>query len=252
VLACGTLLASPSPARADGITVTPTTALLYTFTQFSVSGAVNLSGPSDGFVQVTFDGANLGSFPNDLDNGTFNLTFTLPLHDVDGQPVIPGCGPHTVTVTTEVDGGTGSVVGTAVINIGCARIAVSPNVVGNQQLPATFQVTPQNFPSPDGFTLTVDGTPQAFTTTAGGGLDFTSSPSCGTHQVTLSQTFNEQVISATAQITVLCPQITLTPAAVPLASQPARHGAGDRRPVPSQPAGHDLAERRERGLDRDR
>ncbi len=221
VLACGTLLASPSPARADGITVTPTTALLYTFTQFSVSGAVNLSGPSDGFVQVTFDGANLGSFPNDLDNGTFNLTFTLPLHDVDGQPVIPGCGPHTVTVTTEVDGGTGSVVGTAVINIGCARIAVSPNVVGNQQLPATFQVTPQNFPSPDGFTLTVDGTPQAFTTTAGGGLDFTSSPSCGTHQVTLSQTFNEQVISATAQITVLCPQITLTPAAVPLASQPA-------------------------------
>jgi hypothetical protein len=222
VLACGTLLASPSPARADGITVTPTAAVLYTFTQFTVSGAVNPDGASDGFVQVTFDGANLGNFPNDLDNGTFNLTFTLPLHDAGGQPVAPACGTNTVTVTALSDNPANDVlVGSASISLGCASISVSPSVVGNQQLPTTFQVTPQNFPLPGGFTLTVDSTPQAFTTTAGGGLDFTSSPSCGTHQVALSQTFNERIITATAQITVLCPQITLTPAAIPLATQPA-------------------------------
>jgi hypothetical protein len=222
VLAGGTLLASAPAARADSIAVTPTAAVLYTFTQFTVSGAVNPEGASDGFVQVTFGGANLGDFPNDLDNGTFNLTFTLPLRDVDGQPVIPRCGANAVTVTALSESPADDVlVGSTSISLGCASIAVSPNVVGNQQLPATFQVTPQNFPSAGGFALTVDGTPQGFTTTAGGGLDFTSSPSCGAHQVTLSQTFNEQLISASAQITVLCPQITLTPAAVPLASQPA-------------------------------
>src|SRR6266478_588897 len=70
VLAGGTLLAGQSPARADGITVTPTAAVLYTLTQFTVSGAVNPEGASDGFVQVTFGGANLGDFPNNLDNGT--------------------------------------------------------------------------------------------------------------------------------------------------------------------------------------
>jgi hypothetical protein len=221
-LACGTLLASPSPARADGITVTPAAALLYTFTQFTVSGAVNLSGASDGFVQVTFDGANVGNFPNDLDTGAFNLTFTLPLHDVNGHPVIPGCGTNTVTVTALSESPAGDVlVGSTSISLGCASISITPSVVGHQQLPTTFQVTPQNFPLPGGFTLTVDGTPQGFTPTAGGGLDFTDSPSCGTHSVLLAQTFDGQAISAAAQITVLCPQITLTPAAVPLASQPA-------------------------------
>jgi hypothetical protein len=221
-LAGGTLLGGATAARADGITVTPTAAVLYTFTQFTVSGAVNPEGASDGFVQVTFDGANLGNFPNDLDNGTFSLTFTLPLNDASGHPVSPGCGTNTVTVTALSDNPANDVlVGSASISLGCASIAVSPNVVGNQQLPSTFQVTPQNFPSPGGFTLMVDGTPQAFTTTAGGGLDFTSSPSCGAHQVTLSQTFSEQLISASAQITVLCPQITLTPSAIGLASQPA-------------------------------
>jgi hypothetical protein len=221
-LAASTLLGGATAARADGITVTPAAAVLYTFTQFTVSGTVNLNGASDGSVQVTFNGANLGNFPNDLDTGAFNLTFTLPLRDVNGHPVIPGCGTNTVTVTALSDNPANDVlVGSASISLGCASIAVSPNVVGNQQLPATFQVTPRNFASPGGFTLTVDGTPQAFTTAPGGGLDFTSSPSCGTHQVTLSQTFNGQLISASAPITVLCPQITLTPSAIPLASQPA-------------------------------
>ena len=112
-------------------------------------------------------------------------------------------------------------VASATINLGCAGVSVSPSLVGNQQLPATFQVTPQNFAEPGGFTLTVDGTPQAFTTTPGGDLDFTGSPSCGTHQVTLSQVFDEQTISARASFTVLCPQITLSPSSIPLASEPA-------------------------------
>jgi hypothetical protein len=217
----GALLAGAPAARADSITVTPSSPVLYTFTQFTVSGTVNTNELSDGFVDVALDTVPVGNTEVDGDTGAFSQTFPFPPPGGVGALAQPLCGVHTVTVTTEVDGGTGSLVGSTTIDIRCASIAVSPDVVGNQQLPATFQVTPQNFPAPGGFTLTVDGTPQGFNTTAGGGLDFTGSPSCGTHQVVLDQTFNKQVISATAQITVLCPQITLTPSAIPLASQPA-------------------------------
>jgi hypothetical protein len=215
----GALLASAPAASADSITVTPAAPLLYTFTGYTVSGTV--SANNDGFVDVALDTVNAGNAEVDGDTGTFSQFFPFPPLGGAGQLAPPLCGTHTVTVTAELDGGTGSLVGSTTIDIRCASISVSPDLVGNQQLPGTFQVTPQNFPLPGGFALTVDGTPQGFTTTAGGGLDFTGSPSCGTHQVVLDQTFNEQVISATAQITVLCPQITLTPSAIPLASQPA-------------------------------
>ncbi len=222
VLAGGTLLAGAPAARADSITVTPTAPLLYTFTQFSVSGTVTepIGSDNDGFVDVAFNGGFVGSTAEDLDTGAFSGTFSVP-QPGDESGGVPGCGANTVTVTTETDGGTSIPVGSVTITARCAGITVNPGVVGNQQLPATFHVTPQNFPLPGGFTLSVDGTPQNFSTATDGGLDITASPSCGTHQVVLSQTFNEQVISAAAQITVKCPQITLTPAAIPLASQPA-------------------------------
>lgn len=105
---------------------------------------------------------------------------------------------------------------------GPRSISVSPSLVGSQRLPATFQVTPQNFPSAGRLALTIDGEPQVYTATANGDLDFTSSPSCGAHTVTLStRPAGAEVFSASAQTTVLCPQITLTPATMKGASQPA-------------------------------
>jgi hypothetical protein len=218
-LAAGSLLATAPAARADSITVTPANPLLYTFTQFTVSGTSTANG--DGFVDVDFDGVFLGSAEVNGDTGAFSTTLPLQGTGEGANSVVPACGANTVTVTTEEDSSTpGPTVGTATVDVRCASIAITPSVVGSQQLPATFQVTPQNFPLPGGFTLTLDRTLQGFTTT-GSGVAFTGSPACGTHQVVLAQTFNQQVISAAAQITVLCPQITLTPAAIRLASQPA-------------------------------
>ncbi len=237
VLASGMTLARAASPSADVITVTPANPVLYTFTQFTVSGTISRDEDLDGFLDVAFNGVLLADVEVQESGNTFVFSKTVPLQNGEqSHPVVPKCGANKVTVSSEEDDeydvttGTddvtltadteaGPTVGSATINVGCASISVSPDLVGNQQLPATFQVTPQNFPSPDGFTLTVDGTPQAFSTT-GGGLDFTSSPSCGTHQVVLSQDFDEQLISARAQITVLCPQITLTRSAIALASQP--------------------------------
>jgi hypothetical protein len=221
----GALLAGAPAARADSITVTPSSPVLYTFTQFTVSGTVvDPRGVSDGFVQVAFNGVGVATArETDLDTGAFSATIIFAQTGGEGSaPVAPNCGANTVAVTAQSDNPANDfLVGSTTVNVGCASISVTPGLVGNQQLPGTFQVTPQNFAAPGGFTLTVDGAPQGFTTTAGGGLDFTGSPSCGPHRVVLAQTFNEQVISAAARITVLCPQITLAPPAVPLASQPA-------------------------------
>jgi len=214
------LTAEASAPLENSLTVTPPDPVLYTFTHFTVEGTAEVNGfPFGGMLQVTFNGEAAGTVQANED-GTFNATLSVP--ETDSDESTAQCGANTVTVGAQVDEGDGHFeVGSATIDALCASISVTPSLVGNQQLPATFAVTPQNFPEPGGFTLTVDGTPQAFTTTPGGDLDFTGSPSCGAHQVTLSQTFDEQVISATAQITVLCPQITLTPSSIPLASQPA-------------------------------
>ncbi len=218
--AAGTLAAS-APAAGNSVTVTPVTALLYTLTQFTVSGAaVDPDGVFPGAVAVTFNNVPVGDLEVRGDTGAFTGAFTLG-QPAEGSAAVPVCGLNTVTVTAETDDAGPFTVGSATISASCAGVSVSPGLVGRQQLPATFLLTPQNFPSPDGFTLTVGGTPQAFTTTAGGGLKFTGSPSCGPHQVVLAQTFNEQAISATARITVLCPRITLAPSALALASQPA-------------------------------
>ncbi len=214
------LTAEASPAIANSVSVMPNSDLKYTFSSFTLTGTVDPDDLSDGFVVVTFDKVVLGDA--EVDGDTNQFTFDFPQDDNGGVSVTPACGANPISVTPDEDGPPSDfVLGSTTINLLCASISVSPSLVGNQQLPATFAVTPQNFPEPGGFTLTVDGTPQAFTTTPGGGLDFTGSPSCGAHQVTLSQMFDEQVISATAQITVLCPQITLTPSSIPLASQPA-------------------------------
>ena len=214
------LLAEASPATSDSVSVTPASAVLYTFNQFTVSGtAVADGGPFVGDVSVTLNDVFAGDVHTNTD-GSFRMTLPVPMDD-DGVSAAQ-CGTNTVTVTEIGDDEFEDFqVGQATIDLGCAAASVSPSLVGSQQLPATFAVTPQNFPAPGGFTLTVDGTPQAFTPGAAGTLDFTGSPSCGAHQVTLSQTFDGQPISASAQITVLCPRITLTPSSIPLASQPA-------------------------------
>jgi hypothetical protein len=214
------LLADALPASASSLTVLPPVAPLAGFAQFSVSGAAETSfGAFGGTVDIFFNGTEAGSAEADADDGSFSAT--LPVPQTDGATTAH-CGANTVIAEAEVDGGsTNFQVGMATIDLVCAAVSVSPSLVGNQQLPATFAVTPQGFPAPSGFTLTVDGTPQAFTPGTGGTLDFTGSPSCGAHQVTLSQTFDGQQISASAQITVLCPQITLTPSSISLASQPA-------------------------------
>lgn len=215
----GTLLADASPAITNSVSVTPNSDLKYTFSSFVLTGTVDPNDLGDGFVDVTFDNVDLGSTEVDGDTNTYQFSF--PQDDSEGVSVTPSCGANPIRVTPDEDGPPSDfVIGSATINLLCASISVNPAVVGNQQLPATFAVTPQNFPAAGGFTLTVDGSPQAFTTAPGGDLDFTGSPSCGAHQVTLSQTFDEQVISATAPVTVLCPQITLTPSSIPLASQP--------------------------------
>jgi len=214
--------AGPATAQADtgNLTVQTNSALKYTFASFTLTGTVDPDAITDGFVVVTFDNVVLGEVEVDGDTGQF--TFDYPQDDQHAVSVTPSCGANPIVVTPSRDGPpSGEVLGSATIDLLCASIAVSPSLVGNQQLPAAFGVTPQNFPAPGGFTLTLDGAPQAFTTTPGGVLDFTASPSCGAHQVTLSQTFDGQPVSASAPVTVLCPRITLTPASIPLGSEPA-------------------------------
>lgn len=215
------LLADASPAVTDSVSAVPNSTVLQSFSQFTVSGTAEAGGgPFGGDVTVSFDGVIAGFVETDADDGSFSMTLPVPIGDGGSSPA--HCGANTVVVTEDGDDEFEDFeVGTATINLGCAAISVSPSLVGQQQLPATFAVTPQNFPQPGGFTLTVDGTPQAFTTAPGAALDFTGSPSCGTHQVTLSQTSDEQLISASAQVTVDCPRITLTPSSIPLASEPA-------------------------------
>jgi hypothetical protein len=199
----------------------PPVAPLAGFAQFSVSGAAETEfGAFGGTVDITFNGTEAGSAEADGDTGDFGAT--LPVPQNDGGGTTAHCGANTVAAEAEVDGGsTGFEVGSATIDLACASISVSPSLVGNQQLPATFAVTPQGFPAPGGFTLTVDGAPQAFTPGPDATLGFSGSPSCGAHQVTLSQTVDGQPISASAQITVLCPQIAVTPSSIPLAGEPA-------------------------------
>jgi len=99
-----------------------------------------------------------------------------------------------------------------------AGITVSPDLVGSQQLPATFQVTPENFVPGYAVTLTDGGASQQFSQGPGGTIDFTDSPPCGTQQVELSEFAGR--ITASAPLEVLCPAITLSPAAFPQVSQP--------------------------------
>ena len=219
--AAHTPLADASAVPGSSLAVSPTSAVLYTFTQFTVSGTAEENGEPFGPLEVTVNGTAAPQVIQAGDNGSFGpATITVP--ETDSGASAAQCGPNTVAVIALEDNPSEDVeVASATINLGCAAVSVSPSLVGNQQLPATFQVTPQNYAEPGGFTLTVDGTPQAFTTTPGGDLDFTGSPSCGTHQVTLSQVFDEQTISASTSFTVLCPQITLSPSSIPLSSEPA-------------------------------
>jgi hypothetical protein len=216
-----TALADASDVPGSSLSVSPQSAVLYTFTQFTVGGTAVQDNEPFGEVMVTFNGTFAMDLEVDGDTGDFGpQTITVP--ETDSGASAAQCGSNTVAVIGIEDNPSEDVeLASRTVTLGCAAVSVSPTLVGNQQLPATFQVTPQNFPEPSGFTLTVDGTPQGFTTAPGGDLDFTGSPSCGTHQVTLSQTFGEQTISASAPFTVLCPQITLSPASIPLSSEPA-------------------------------
>jgi hypothetical protein len=215
------LLASVVAADSSSVTAMPAVAPLSGFAQFTVAGMAETEfGAFGGTVQVTFNGTVAGETQASETDGSFSATLSVP--ETDGGASAAQCGANTVAVEAEVDGGSiGFSVGEATIDLFCPSISVSPSLVGNQQLPATFQVAPEGFPAASGFTLTVDGTSQGFATTPGGDVDFISSPSCGTHQVTLSQTVDEQVFSASGSFTVLCPQITLSPSSIPLSSQPA-------------------------------
>jgi hypothetical protein len=188
-------------------------------------------------VKVTLNGAAAGSLPATEDSEeTSSFSGTL---------AVPGtvtCGANTVGVTLvytpeQIDAPqdaradpagaaapqADAADGTATITAYCPAITVSPAAAGNGQLPATYTVTPTGFPPlGDGETLTLDQAPVTFP-------QFTASPACGVHAVTLSQPFTEQttgersivrIASASAQIEVLCPQITLAPSSFPLASEP--------------------------------
>jgi hypothetical protein len=208
LLTVGAMLVLASAARADSVTVTPSEALLYTLTQFRVDGIT--SGENDQ-VDVLFNNVLAGRADVNGD-GSFSGSFNIPAAPIN-------CGANTVTVNVTASGAS---VATATLTADCASITVSPALVGRQQLPPTFQVSPKSFPLSSGFQLTVDGTPQPFVTGAGGGLDFTGSPACGQHQVVLSQPFGEAVVSASQTVRVLCPRITLAPATITQRREPAQ------------------------------
>ncbi len=209
LLTVGTMLLVASAARADSVTVTPSEALRYTLTQFSVNGIT--SGEIDQ-VDVLFNDVLAGRADVNED-GSYSGSFSIP----EGAQV--NCGTNTVTIADTFTGGT---LATGTLFADCASITVSPDLVGSQQLPATFQVVPRSFPAPGGFRLSVDGVPQPFSAAPGGSLDFTGSPACGQHQVVLAQPFGGTIVSASQTILVLCPRITLTPAAIKQRAQPAQ------------------------------
>jgi hypothetical protein len=232
VLVAGIALAASTPVQAGGVSgvdtnlaVRPTGGLASGLTQFTISGtAVFREGVSFGAVAATFNGAAAKAVGNDRvsnETGDFSVTFNIPAGSVL-------CGTNTVSVQLQefisngdrqadifVDAG-------SVTIQGFCSITVSPLVVGNQQLPVTYAVTPSGFPRSEApFTLTVDGTPTPFTTDGGGNLGFTASPSCGTHQVTLTEGSGEFTIgSASADFLVLCPAVTANPASITLAGEP--------------------------------
>src|SRR6266487_5020082 len=209
LLTVGTMLLVASAARADSVTVTPSEALRYTLTQFSVNGIT--SGEIDQ-VDVLFNDVLAGRADVNED-GSYSGSFSVP----EGAQV--NCGTNTVTIADTFTAGT---LATGTLFADCASITVSPDLVGSQELPATFQVVPRSFPAPGGFRLSVDGVPQPFSAAPGGSLDFTGSPACGQHQVVLAQPFGGTIVSASQTILVLCPRITLTPAAIKQRAQPAQ------------------------------
>jgi hypothetical protein len=163
-----------------------------------------------------------------LPEGTFTLT-------VDGTPqtfttddggnltfsASPACGTHTVTLTQDLGDGQ-TALASQDIQVVCPSITVDPAVVGKQQLPVGFAVTPSGYLPTGAFTLTLDGKP-VFATGPGGNLTFVATPACGTHTVTLTQDLGDgQTAVASARITVLCPAITVNPPSFPLAKEPGK------------------------------
>ena len=125
-------------ATTGSLTVNPVSALKYTFGGFMLSGTVNPDDITDGFVVVTFDNVVLGDAM--VDGDTSQFTFDYPQDDErPGVSVTPACGANPIVVTPDRDGPpSDQVLGSATINLLCASISVSPSLVGNQQLPATF------------------------------------------------------------------------------------------------------------------
>jgi hypothetical protein len=235
VLIAGTMLTGITPAPAagapgidTGLAVQPAQQLAADLTQFTLSGTAIVSeSQALDSVEASFNGTPVTRTTETLNTstGAFSATFDVPAAGSAGSVT---CGVNTVeaTITFFLSDGDREVIapedgGSVTIEAFCPSITVTPPVVGSQQLPVGYTVTPSGFPpSEGGFTMTVDGTPTSFTTDDGGNLDFTASPSCGTHTVTLSEDFGEQTASASAQFRVLCPAITLTPASFPLATEP--------------------------------
>lgn len=243
VLIAGTVLAAgghapaaTGPVISTGATVQPSRAVAADLTQFTVSGtAPTDTKPGDEQPQIlldgvttTFNGAGAaavgGTSVRPSADGTesaFTASFAVPAGTVR-------CEANTIALTlafsVEEDDGRlhleNADGGSVTITAFCPSITVSPPVVGNQQLPVTYTVTPSGFPSGDGSSLTVDGTPTPSVTDDSGNVEFTASPSCGTRTATLSQPLGEETAAASAQFRVLCPAITLKPASFPLAQEP--------------------------------
>ncbi|MGZ6832713.1 MAG: hypothetical protein ACXVGN_05995 [Mycobacteriaceae bacterium] len=201
----------------------PTEAPIQALTQVNVTGTVPVN--DTGEVSVAFRNVYMGQASID-EAHNFQFKIIVPKAGQHGEAA---CGANPVTVQIVEYQGPNSVAGSplpgteagsANVAADCA-ISVNPGLVGNQQLPTTFEVTPQGFNARATLVLKLDGTAQDFTTNTGGGLDFTAAPSCGSHQLVLTQTFEDQVGSASAEITVDCPQITATPATIPQPSEPA-------------------------------
>ncbi len=256
VLIAGTVLAAGgrAPAATEpvinaGATVQPSRAVAADLTAFTLQGSVPIGEDGDAEVSLqsvtaTFNGVSApatsgGKGITNIDDGTvadFQLAFDVPAGTVR-------CGANTidltlvffldageVTATQDADGGS------VTITAFCPSITVSPPVVGSQQLPVTYTVTPSDFPAAAGSSLTVDGTPTPSATDASGNVEFTASPSCGTHTATLSQPLGEETAAASAQFRVLCPAITLKPASFPLAQEPQQVQVTGTQFHPDQPA----------------
>lgn len=207
LVVAGVLIAAP--AGASDVTVTPTESSLYTLFQFTATGDAPPGST------VYFNGAPVGQLGGEIDS--FSQTFPVP---AAGQPGAAQCGANTVMVDSA----------TATITADCAAIKVTPDVVTPTQLPTRFTVAPTNYPLRELYTLTLDGVAQKFTTVPGTTeLAFTAAPSCGTHQVVLTQRYRATPVSAQAPLTVLCPAVTLNPASIAQPGEPVQvtaHGTG--------------------------